>query len=146
MTTYAKSIDISAPPERVWAVMTEVERWHEWTPSITRIARLDSGPFTVGSRVRVVQPRLRPAVFTVTEVNDRPERRSFTWRMSAPGVVGIATHIVEPGPAGAHATLLVEFAGLLGGLVGRLYGGLTERYLALEADGLKRRSEPMPER
>ncbi len=50
MTTYMKSIEIAAPPERVRAVMTDVEGWLEWTPSMTSAAR-----------------------------------RSFTWRMSAPG-------------------------------------------------------------
>ena len=141
MKHYTKSIEIAAPPGRVWAVMTDVERWPEWTPSMTSVTRLDDGPLVVGSRARVKQPKLSSALFTVTDVTDTAARRSFTWRMSAPGVRGVATHVVEPAGAGARATLSVEFAGPLGGLVARLYGGLTERYLALEAEGLKRRAE-----
>jgi hypothetical protein len=34
-----------------------------------------------------------------------------------------------------------ESAGLLGGLFGRLYGGMIKRYIGMEADGLKRRAE-----
>jgi hypothetical protein len=34
-------------------------------------------------------------------------------------------------------------SGAIGGIVGRLYRRLTERYLALEAAGLKSRSEGM---
>ena len=41
MAVFSTTIDIDAPPARVWQVMSDVERWHEWTPSITSIQRLD---------------------------------------------------------------------------------------------------------
>jgi len=58
---FAISVDIAAPPPVVWAVMRDVERWPEWTTTVTRIERLDSGPLTVGSRLRIRQPKLLPA-------------------------------------------------------------------------------------
>lgn len=137
MTDFSITVDIAAPPERVWAVIADVERWPEWTPTVTRIQRLDPGPLAAGSRARIRQPKLPPAVWQVSELR---EGRSFTWVNQSPGVRVAATHSVEPIAQGARATLSLRFSGLLGQLVSRLTRGLNERYLALEADGLRERS------
>ncbi len=50
-------IDIEASREQVWTVMTDVERWPEWTASVTSVALLDAAPFDVGSHARLRQPR-----------------------------------------------------------------------------------------
>ena len=132
------SVDIAASPERVWAVMSDVERWHEWTASITSIRRLDPGPLVVGSRGHIRQPRLLPAVWTVTSIE---ANREFSWTTGGPGVSITGRHSVEAVDRGTRATLSLRYEGLFGGLVGRLTRSLTDRYLNLEAAGLKRRSE-----
>jgi len=132
------AVDIAAPPERVWQVMTDVERWPEWTESVQSVKRLDNGPFRVGSRARVKQPKFLPAVWEVTQL-DAP--RSFTWVMRSPGVAASGKHRVESTARGSRATLSVAYGGLLGGLVAKLLSGLTDRYLMYEAAGLKERSE-----
>jgi uncharacterized protein YndB with AHSA1/START domain len=137
MTDFHISVDIAAPPERVWAVMADVERWPEWTRSVTRIQRLDHGPLAVGSRARIRQPRLPPAVWEVSEL---VEGRSFTWVTRSPGVRVMAKHAVEPVAGGARATLSLRFSGPLGALVARVTRRLNEHYLELEAKGLSERS------
>jgi len=42
---------------------------------------------------------------------------------------------------GSRATLTLELHGLFAGVFGRLTKAITERYVALEANGLKARSE-----
>ena len=121
----------------MWAVLSNIERWAEWTPTVTRIERLERGRLGVGSRARIWQPKLRPAVWEVTELVDG---RSFTWVTRAPGVRVIATHGVEGTPAGTRATLSLRFAGPLGWLVALVTRGINRRYLALEAQGLRERS------
>ena len=138
MKEFHTSVDIQASPLRVWAVLCDVERWPEWTASIRSVQRLDSGPFAMGSRARVIQPKLRPAVWQVTELD---EGRSFVWESRSPGLRIIAGHVVEPYAAGTRVTLSVEFSGLLGPLMGSLTRGLTEQYVPMEAQGLKMRSE-----
>jgi uncharacterized protein YndB with AHSA1/START domain len=137
MTDFSITVEIAAPPERVWAVMSDVERWSEWTPTVKRIQRLDGGPLAVGSRARIEQPRLPAAIWEVTELQ---EGRSFTWVTRSPGVRVIAKHGVDPVGQGTRATLSVGFSGPLGWLVARLTSGLNNRYLALEAQGLRERS------
>jgi uncharacterized membrane protein len=139
MTDYRIGIEIQAPPDRVWAVMRDVERWPEWTPTVTSVRLLDRRALAVGSLAIIRQPKLPPARWKVTELDDRG--RSFTWVSWGPGIRVIAQHGVEACGAGSRATLLVRFSGVLGGLVAWLTRGLNDRYLALEANGLKQRSE-----
>ncbi|HJZ75861.1 MAG TPA: SRPBCC family protein [Vicinamibacterales bacterium] len=138
MKTFSIDVDIDAPPDTVWAVMSDVERWHEWTASITSVTRLDQGSLVVGSRAHVRQPRLRPADFVVTEL---VPSREFTWVTRSPGIGATARHAVAPIASGTRATLSVRFEGMLAGLVAFVYRTLTNDYLALEAAGLKKRSE-----
>ena len=119
--------------------MRDIERWPEWTSTVTSIVRLDRGPLAVGSRARIRQPKLPPALWKVTELDERG--RSFTWVNRGPGIRVAARHWVEPSGSGSRATLSIEFSKLLGPLIARLTRGLNERYLAIEAKGLKERSE-----
>ncbi len=133
------TVEIAAPTERVWQVMTDIDRWPEWTDSVTSAARLDSGPLQVGSRAELVQPKLPKAVWTVTSLE---AGRSFTWEQRRPGVRTVASHRLEPLPdGGTRVHLAVEQGGWLGRLVGRAYAGLTDRYLAMESAGLRARAE-----
>ena len=137
MSRFSITTDIAAAPERVWAVLADVEHWHEWTPSVTRITRFDDGPLAIGSRAQIRQPRLPPAIWRVVELE---EGRRFVWVTRSPGVVVVAEHSVEPVERGARATLSVRFEGLLAPLVARLTRNLNRRYLGLEAAGLRERS------
>lgn len=130
--------EIAAPAERVWQVMSDTKRWHEWTPSVTRVKRLEEGPLAVGSRAVIRQPKFPPALWKVIAIEPG---RSFTWVSVAPGLRVIGHHSVEPMNAGSRATLSLELQGILGGAWGRMTRNITERYLTFEAGGLKARSE-----
>ncbi len=135
---YTITIEIAATPDAVWPVMADVERWHEWTASITSVTRLTEGPFAVGSRARIRQPRLPPAEWTVTELQ---AGRGFTWVSTGPLLRVTGRHWIEARGSASLVTLSVTYEGLLGRLVGRMTGELNTRYIGLEAEGLKRRCE-----
>lgn len=138
MPSFSIAIDIAAPPDRVWQVMSDVDRWHEWTKSVTSITRKDGGAFAVGTRAVIRQPKFPPALWKITAIDPG---RSFEWTSVAPGVRVVARHGTQPVAAGTRATLSLQYYGLFGGLIARLTKGITERYLAMEANGLKARSE-----
>ncbi len=138
MHQFTTSVAIAAPPDRVFAVMLDIERWHEWTPSITGIRRLGGGPFGVGSRALVRQPKFPPALWTVTDLEPG---RSFTWVSRAPGLRVTGRHVAEPDGTGTLATVGIDIEGLFAGPWARLTRAITERYLGFEAQGLKARCE-----
>jgi uncharacterized membrane protein len=135
---FSISIDINAPAERVYEVMSDTDRWQEWTPSVTSIKRLDTGPFVVGSRAVIRQPKFPPALWTVTAIDGR---KSLTWMNRAPGIKVIAHHSIDATGDRSRATLSLRYEGFLAGLLARMTRRITHRYLALEATGLKARSE-----
>jgi uncharacterized membrane protein len=134
-----RTIEIAASAERVWHVMIDVQRWPEWTPTVTSVERPDTGPLKVGSRARLRQPRLPPAVWTVTALD---AGRYFEWQNVTPGVKSVAGHRVETiGGRTTRATLTFEWTGWLAPLIRLLYGRLARRYVQTEAESLKRRCE-----
>lgn len=133
------SVTIAARADLVWSVMSDVRGWPEWTPSVRRVDVLDERPLEVGSRVRLRQPKLPPTVWRVTAY---APGESFVWQAAAPGVTTTAGHRIDRHADGrTTATLSVVQQGPLAGLMWRLIGGLTRRYVDLEAQGLKRYCE-----
>lgn len=138
MRDFAIEFDVAAPPARVWEVMSDGERWADWTPSVTSVEIYDK-PLRVGSRALIRQPRIPPGKFKVTELTPG---RSFTWATGIPGIIyAHARHSIEPTNAGSRVKLSLRFDGLLGGFMGRQQAPIINEYLVMEAAGLKRFSE-----
>lgn len=133
------SVRIAAPPSLVWDVFSDVERWPEWTASITRLVAVDGPGLAVGKRFEIKQPRMPKLVWQVTEVQPGA---SWTWVQRSPGGSTSARHDVVAETDG-HTLVRQQLdqRGPLGALVGRLMQGMTKRYLELEAQGLKATSE-----
>jgi hypothetical protein len=87
----------------------------------------------------VRQPKFPPALWEVRELDDAG--RSFTWVSRGPGMIVTARHSVEAHGPGSRGVLSLRYEGLIAPLFARLTRGITERYLDMEANGLKKRSE-----
>ena len=133
------AVDIVATPARVWELLVDVEQWPDWTPTVTNVQRLDPGPLAIGSRTRIHQPRLRPTIWEVTELNEASG--TFIWITRNPGIKITGAHIVSGTPLGCHATLSIKFSGLFASIARLMMGKLTREYVHTEAESLKLRSE-----
>ena len=142
MSDFRHEVEIRVPPARVWSVLLDVERWPEWTTSVSRVQRMEVGPLSMGSRTRIWQPRLRPAVWCVTSLDDR--RRVFGWTTRTLGVKIVGRHQVEAVKNHSRLCLSIHYTGPLSVLATRFYGDLTRDYLAREANGLKQFCENLP--
>src|SRR5436190_15086285 len=104
------SIEISKPPDAVWPILVDVERWPDWTPSMTKLERLAPAPFGVGSRVRIQQPKLKSLVWRVSEFEPS---RSFTWKAQTIGISAVGRHTIRPSAGGCNVVLAIDQSGVL---------------------------------
>jgi uncharacterized membrane protein len=112
------SVEIDAPAQLVWEVFSDVQRWPEWTASVTSLVGRDGANLAVGKRFAIKQPGMSKLVWKVTEIDPG---LSWTWVQRSPGVRVSARHWVTAQPGGR--TLVrqqLEQRGVLGALVGRL--------------------------
>ena len=138
---FQTTVDIDATPAAVWRVLTDVESWPKWSASMTAVERLQQGDLAVGSSARVSQPKLKSAVYTVTECEPG---KSFVWETKAAGVKVRAIHLVgDRGEGRARMVLGIEQSGALSGLIAMFYGKLTRQYVFMEAEGLKKAAETL---
>ena len=136
---FETSIEIEASQQRVWDVLTDFEAWPRRIETVDIVELLTPAPLAKGSRVRLRQPKLPEGTWEIT-VWDVPS--SFEWTQKESGVTSVAGHRVEAlGEGRARLTLTLDMRGLLIPIVGRLYRGLTNRYMNLEAEGMKRAAE-----
>ncbi|MGA8089223.1 MAG: SRPBCC family protein [Terracidiphilus sp.] len=135
MSDFRHVVEIRVAPARVWNVLLDVERWPEWTTSVSKVQRMDIGPLTLGSRTRIWQPKLMPAVWQVTSLDEK--RRIFAWTTHTFGIKIVARHQVEAVGARSRVTLSLTYTGVVGAVLARAYRDLNWEYLTREANGLR---------
>ena len=136
---FEKSIEIDASQQRVWDVLSDLEAWPQRIETVDTVELLTPSPLAKGSRARLKQPKLPEGTWDIT-VWDAPSY--FEWMQKESGVTSVAGHRVEALGAGrARLTLTLDMRGLLIPIFGRFYKGLTNRYMNLEAEGMKRAAE-----
>ena len=136
---FEKSIDIDAPQQRVWDVLSDLEAWPQRIETVDTVELLTPAPISKGSRVRLKQPKLREGTWDVTAW-DAPSY--FEWRQKETGTTTIAGHRVESlGEGRARLTLTLDMRGLLIPIMALFYKDLTNRFMNLEAEGMKRAAE-----
>jgi hypothetical protein len=141
MQTLHSEIEIETTPERVWAVLTDLDRFGEWNPFMTE-AR---GTVSKGNRLRV---RLSPpggrGVTMKPRVTVAAPGRMFEWLGHAgfPGVFD-GRHRFELRPTATGTTFVQHetFSGVLAPLFMRMLARRTAAGFVLMNEALKARAE-----
>ena len=76
------SIDIDAPQQRVWDVLSDLEVWPQRIETVDTVELLTPAPITTGSRLRLKQPKLPEGAWEVTAW-EAPSY--FEWRSQSSG-------------------------------------------------------------
>lgn len=139
MHIYRAQQDITATASEVWNALVNVTVWPEWLPTVLEVQPLAGQVLSVGAKFKIIQPKLRPTVWEVTELHPG---ENFAWQASSPGLMLWANHTVVELPDRRSEVLLeFRFSGILAPLIALLAGSVTKRYLAIEVASIKRRAE-----
>lgn len=136
---FEKSIDVDASQERVWHVLSDIAAWPQRIETVDKVELLTPSPIAKGSRVKLAQPKLPEGTWEVT-IWDAPSY--FEWTQKSGGSTLVAGHRIDAlGEGRARLTLTLDMRGFLTPIFGRIYKDLTNRYMNLEAEGMKRAAE-----
>lgn len=136
---FEKTIEIDATQQRVWDVLSDLEAWPPPIETVDVVELLTPAPISRGSHVRLKQPKLGEGTWDIT-VWEAPSY--FEWTQKTGGITSVAGHRVEAmGERRARLTLTLDMRGFLIPVMTLFYKGLTNRYMNLEAEGVKRAAE-----
>lgn len=121
---FSHTIDVAAPPSRIWALWMDARSWPTWDPELREVSA--ESALAIGVRGRLVPIRGKPARFRVTELTDG-ERYVFETQL--PAATLRITRTVTATPGGSRFTHDVQFAGPLGGIFAAKFGPAFRRAL-----------------
>ena len=131
------TLETSAPPERVWQVWSDVNRWPEWNPDMK--ASHIEGPLKLGATGNI---DTRSGCKHDVVVTHFEQGRSFELESTAlPGTKMAIRATIAPSGAGSRITQGFEPRGLLAPIVGPMMGGAILKTFNSVLNGLKTRVE-----
>ena len=84
---FEKTIEIDAPQQRVWDVLTDIEAWPQRIETVDEVELLTPAPIAKASKVRLKQPKLPEGTWDVTAW-DAPSY--FEWTQKSTGITSVA--------------------------------------------------------
>ncbi len=122
---FSSSVEIDAPPEKVWALVNDLEEWPQWIPSIKKIEKLSEGALGIGSQIRVTAKSAITVKLLMTITEFVPGQRAVM-QGKVLGTELIRYYTFEPVDQGTRLTAGGEVSGLLAFLVRRGGQALSE--------------------
>jgi uncharacterized protein YndB with AHSA1/START domain len=136
-TRYHVERRIDAPPERVWALLTDAASYRGWNKAVISI----EGTIATGNTIALVSTANPKRTFKLHVTEMTPPNR-LVWSDGMPlGLFkGERTYLVQPREGVTHFEMTEAFTGLLAGVFTKAIPDLTESF-NLFADSLKQAAE-----
>ncbi len=106
MAEYEYSAVVSASPEVIYGLYSDLSSWPVWDEGIAEIT-ID-GPFEAGSRGHLTPAGVGPLPYRIAAAEPG---RGFTDETELPGATVIGTHILTPVPGGTRVTHRMQLVG-----------------------------------
>lgn len=137
MKEYKASTTIHAPPEKIWAVLTDGASWPQWDPSCDKI----EGRIAPGEKLKAFT-KLSPGRAFPVKVSEFVPNQKMTWSGGMPlGLFkGVRTFTLTPKGDQVEFTLHEVFSGPMLALIGGSIPDMSEAFQKF-VEGLKRRAE-----
>jgi hypothetical protein len=139
MKTMSATIQIHAPPEAVWAVLTDLGRYPEWNP----LFREASGQVAAGSRITLwsVHPANGRLMTVRPKITVADPGVELTWTSSLPGIIsGEHRFTLTPAGGGTRLEQSEAFHGLLAAFPLKTFTRAEASFQGLN-EALKKRAE-----
>jgi hypothetical protein len=136
---YESSARIEAPPEKVWAILTDASGYPEWNPAVDRV----EGEIAPGRKIKLFVPISPGRAFPLTVAEfDPPHRMVWTGGMPLGLFRGVRTFtLTPPGADGAtEFRMREEFTGVMLPLIWGSMPDFTQAFVQF-AEALKQRAE-----
>jgi uncharacterized protein YndB with AHSA1/START domain len=139
MTEYTTMVEIDAPPERVWQILTDASGYRDWNPEILDIeGRMAFGERIV-ARVRLGDGAIRRVPMKVSRL-EAPTRMEWTGGLPLGLFVGRRTFTVAPNAGRTTFRLHLSMSGPLSAMIVKSVGDRQPEVDSFSA-ALKRRAE-----
>jgi hypothetical protein len=135
--SYDAAATIEAPPETIWAILTDATAYPEWDSGVERV----EGRIAPGEKIKVVSEANPGRAFPVKVTAFEPAR-AMTWSGGMPlGLFkGVRTFSLSPDGTTTRFTMREEYSGPMLGLIWRSMPDLGPSFEQF-ARGLKQRAE-----
>ncbi len=137
---------IAAPPDKVFAALSDFEHAAETIRGITKIEMLTDGPVGLGTRFRESRIMFNREATEEMEVTAWNQGRSYTLGCESCGARYASSFIVEPTSGGSRVTMKMEVKPLtlmakLMSPLGSLMSGSIKRCVEHDIDDVKAKLE-----
>jgi carbon monoxide dehydrogenase subunit G len=138
------SIDVQAPPDEVFSLVSDIERHGEWSPQEFKAQRIDDGPIGVGSGYRTTGrkgARKGPMRMTDVVVTEFAAPSRFGFAATEEAGVYRTTFVISPAGVGSRIERIVEppTTGAVAFIRHRLLAPVVRAYVRQNMEALRSR-------